>query len=56
MDSADPTATEHLQFTFATAGTYYVSVSSFPNNAFNAVTGAGDQAGGNIGAYTLTLA
>jgi hypothetical protein len=44
----------YVEYTFATAGTYYVAVSGNPNGGYDAVTGAGDVAGGT-GAFTLSL-
>jgi hypothetical protein len=48
-------ADSYLAFTFAAAGTYYVSVSASPNKSYSPLTGAGDSAGGTTGAYKLTL-
>ncbi len=48
------TVESFLDFTFTTAGTFFVAVSSFPNDAYDPVTGAGDATGGT-GAYRLTL-
>jgi hypothetical protein len=46
----------YLEYTFATAGTYYAGVSLNPNLNYSAATGLGDVAGvGSIGAYRLTL-
>jgi hypothetical protein len=44
----------YLQHTFSAGGTYYVGVSSFGNENYDAATGAGD-ASGETGAYTLIL-
>jgi len=44
----------YVEYTFATAGTYYVAVSGNPNGGYDALTGAGDAAGGT-GAFTLSL-
>lgn len=46
----------YIRYTFASGGTYYVSVSNNTNTLFNAVTGDGDKAGGSnsTGSYTLT--
>jgi hypothetical protein len=44
----------YLEYTFATAGTYYVGVSGNPNSSYNAATGAGDVAG-STGGYRLFL-
>ena len=47
----------YFRFTFATAGTYYLSTSNYNNIQFNPVTGDGDTAGGlySIGSYTLII-
>lgn len=47
----------YLQYTFATAGTYYLGVSNVNNMLYNAVNGNGDTAGGfnSIGAYQLIV-
>jgi hypothetical protein len=51
----EPASTEsYLEYTFSTAGTYYLGVSGYPNSAYNAVTGDGDVSG-NTGDYTLIL-
>ena len=44
----------YIEYTFSTAGTYYVGVSGAPNSGYNAVTGAGGAAG-STGAYKLFL-
>jgi hypothetical protein len=45
----------YLEFTFSTAGTFYLGVSANPNRTYNPRTGAGDVAGGSTGGYRLTL-
>ena len=47
----------YLRYTFATAGTYYLSVSNQNNTQFDPLTGNGDTAGGqnSIGTYQLIL-
>ena len=47
----------YLRYTFTAAGTYYLGVSNFINNAYDAITGSGDTAGGrdSIGTYQLTI-
>jgi Bacterial pre-peptidase C-terminal domain len=47
----------YLRYTFSVAGTYYIGVSNANNYLYNAVTGAGDIAGGrySIGDYKLTI-
>jgi Dockerin type I domain/Bacterial pre-peptidase C-terminal domain len=47
----------YLQYTFATAGTYYLGVSNLNNILYSAVNGTGDTAGGfhSIGAYQLSV-
>jgi hypothetical protein len=42
-----------LNYTFAAAGTYYVGVSSYDNEGYDPVTGAGDAPSGNFGEYRL---
>lgn len=44
----------YLQFTFATAGNYFLGVSGFRNSGYNAVSGAGDVAG-STGQYSLEV-
>lgn len=44
----------YLEYSFASAGTYYLGVSGFRNSAYNAQTGEGD-ANGSTGAYTLVV-
>ena len=44
----------YLEYTFSTAGTYYLGVSGFANSGYSATAGTGD-AGGSTGAYTLAL-
>jgi hypothetical protein len=45
----------YLEFTFSTAGTFYLGVSANPNRTYNPRTGTGDVAGGSTGGYRLTL-
>lgn len=45
----------YLSFTFTTAGTYYLGVSSFGNAGYNPSTGAGDSYGTTTGAFTLNI-
>ncbi len=44
----------YLEFTFATAGSYYLGVSGFGNRNYNAVTGLGDT-NGRTGNYGLVV-
>ena len=44
----------YLEFTFTTAGTYFLGVSGFGNSSYNAVTGDGD-ASGSTGQYSLEV-
>jgi len=44
----------YLDFTFNTAGTYFLSVSGYGNSTFNALTGDGDNVG-STGAYSLVV-
>src|SRR5205807_121530 len=47
----------YFRYTFATAGTYYISVSNANNTHYDPVTGNGDTAGvpHATGSYTLAL-
>ncbi|NBV44855.1 MAG: hypothetical protein EBR86_04265 [Planctomycetia bacterium] len=45
----------YLEFTFPTAGTFYLGVSGFGNARYNALDGTGDSVG-STGGYTLSLA
>src|SRR5207302_9830467 len=47
--------TSYLAYTFATAGAYYVGVSSAGNTAYNPVTGCGGTAGKSTGLYHLAV-
>jgi hypothetical protein len=49
------TSDSYLEYTFPTAGTYYIGVSSIGNVSYNALTGDGDNAGSTTGAYSLTV-
>jgi hypothetical protein len=44
----------YVEYTFTTAGTYYVGVSGAPNSAYNPTTGTGDKTG-STGGYSLFL-
>ena len=44
----------YLEYTFTSGGTYYLGVSGYRNNVYNAVSGAGDTTG-STGDYTLIL-
>jgi hypothetical protein len=44
----------YVEYTFATAGTYYVGVSGAPNSAYSVTTGFGD-VNGSTGGYKLFL-
>jgi hypothetical protein len=44
----------YLEYTFTTAGTYYVGVSGKGNQSYSAVTGGGDLAG-STGGYQLFI-
>lgn len=44
----------YFEYTFATAGTYYVGVSGFRNASYDPVNGSGDMAG-SVGGYRLSL-
>jgi hypothetical protein len=58
-DAAAPGETlgtdSYLQYTFPSAGTYYMGVSSYENRSYNPVTGTGDNGSSTTGSYTLTL-
>lgn len=45
----------YLQYTFKTAGTYYIAVSDHLNTAYNPKSGAGDTGAGTKGKFTLAL-
>jgi hypothetical protein len=45
----------YIEYTFPTAGTYYVAVSGKLNRAYNPITGTGDVNGNSTGAYTLDV-
>ena len=45
----------YLDYTFTSGGTFFLGVSSWPNLAYDAVTGDGDNTGVATGAYSLTL-
>jgi len=45
----------YLEYTFATAGTYYVGVSGYNNNAYSALNGTNDKSDSSVGRYTLIL-
>ncbi len=53
-DVSDDDLYSLLQYTFATAGTYYVGVSGYDNGAYNPRTGA-RQVAGETGTYRLQL-
>jgi hypothetical protein len=44
----------YLEYTFTTAGTYYVGVSGAPNSSYSVTTGFGDVVG-STGGYKLFL-
>jgi hypothetical protein len=44
----------YIDWTFAAAGDYYVGVSSYPNSAYDPISGAGDVEG-SLGGYNLIL-
>jgi uncharacterized delta-60 repeat protein len=48
------TTLPYLEYTFPTAGTYYVGVSSKGNESYNPTTGVGT-AGNSVGVYTMSL-
>jgi hypothetical protein len=49
------TAESYFEWTFPTAGTYYLGVSALPNTKYDPVAGSGDVAGSSGGGYKLTL-
>jgi len=49
-----PSTESYLEYTFATAGTYYVGVSSNPNSGYDPLLGTGDVPG-STGEYVLRL-
>lgn len=44
----------YMEYTFNTAGTYYLGVSGYGNTAYNPISGSGDVKG-STGQYTLTV-
>lgn len=44
-----------IVYTFRTAGTYYLGVSSSTNSLYSAITGIGDLGGGSTGRYVLEI-
>ncbi|MBI3468045.1 MAG: DVUA0089 family protein [Planctomycetes bacterium] len=54
MPGEPPSLESYLEYTFSSAGTYYLGVSGYPNRSYNAVTG-GDDVSARTGAYTLIL-
>jgi hypothetical protein len=60
-DAAGPAPEYHsyesyLEYTFASAGTYYLGVSALGNTSYNPTTGLSDYGSGTVGDYTLTIA
>ncbi len=45
----------YFEFTFATAGTFFVGVSAFGNSNYDPITGTGDAIGSTTGDYRLAL-
>jgi len=45
----------YLEHTFTTTGTFYLGVSAYNNNAYNALNGTGDVPGTTLGNYDLIL-
>jgi hypothetical protein len=52
---AAATGASYLEFTFATAGTYFLGVTASRNGAYDPRTGLGDAAGRGTGGYTLAI-
>lgn len=50
-----PSGDSYLEYTFTTAGTYYMGVSGWRNISYSAVTGNGDVNSLTTGGYTLIL-
>jgi uncharacterized delta-60 repeat protein len=48
-------STSYVEYTFTSAGTYYVAISSYANVSYNVVTGSGDVSGATTGGYSLYL-
>ncbi|MEM7808430.1 MAG: pre-peptidase C-terminal domain-containing protein [Planctomycetota bacterium] len=53
--SSDQGLSGYFEFTFATAGTFFVGVSSFGNNNYDPVTGTGDSIGDTTGDFQIFL-
>jgi pimeloyl-ACP methyl ester carboxylesterase len=45
----------YLEYFFASAGKYYVGISSYPNDSYNPLTGSGRTPGDTTGAYQLVV-
>ncbi|NOZ40915.1 MAG: hypothetical protein GXP24_11920, partial [Planctomycetes bacterium] len=56
-EDGGPGVDSEIEFTFTTAGTYYLGVSSSSNEQYDAETGLGDQTGGfsSTGGYFITF-
>jgi hypothetical protein len=54
-ETASPARESFIRHTFASAGRFYIGVSAFVNEFYNATTGEGDIAGNNSGGYSLRI-
>lgn len=54
-ETASPARESFIRHTFASAGRFYIGVSAFGNEFYNATTGEGDIAGNNSGGYSLRI-
>jgi uncharacterized delta-60 repeat protein len=50
-----PPVDPYLDYTFSNAGTYYIGISSSPNQSYDAIDGASGDTRGFAGPYSLTL-
>jgi Ca2+-binding RTX toxin-like protein len=54
-ETASPARESFIRHTFTTAGRFFVGVSAFDNETYNATTGEGDINGSNTGGYSLRI-
>ena len=54
-ETASPARESFIRHTFTTAGRFFVGVSAFDNETYNATTGEGDINGSNSGGYSLRI-
>ena len=51
----ESTVDPYLEYTFSSAGTYYLGVSPYKNDTYNVISGLEDTLGNSTGRYTLRL-